>query len=133
MTIAICNARRDHDVTLSGYHPRMSVPEREKHFIRAWREYRGLSLRKFAGLLESSPGVPLMSHANIGRIEKGEQPYTQDFLEAAARALEVEPADLLTKDPTKEGEVVDLLRIIAKRKDDEQTMAVLRALAGRSN
>ncbi len=110
----------------------MNGHKREKHFIRAWREYRGHSLRKFADMLESAPGVPLMSHANIGRIEKGEQPYTQDFLEAAARALDVDPADLLTKDPTKEGEVVDLLRIIAQRKNDEQTMAVLRALAGKA-
>ncbi|WP_062206744.1 helix-turn-helix domain-containing protein [Aureimonas sp. AU12] len=109
----------------------MTGPAREKHFIRAWREYRGYSLRKLADMLESAPGVPLMTHANIGRIETGAQPYTQDFLEASARALGVEPADLLTKDPTKEGEVVDLLRILAQRRD-EQTMAVLRALAGKT-
>lgn len=109
----------------------MAAIIREKHFIRAWREYRGLSLRRLADLLEMAPGVPLMSHANIGRIETGQQPYTQDFLEATARALGVTTADLLTVDPTKEGEVVDLMRAIAERKD-EQTLAVLRALAGKA-
>lgn len=123
---------RDHRWSEMGYFLGMSSPAREKTFIRAWREYRGYSLRKFADMLESAPGVPLMSFANIGRIETGEQPYTQDFLEAAARVFGVEPAQLLTVDPTKEGEVIDLLRIIAQRKD-EQTLAVLRALAGKAN
>ncbi len=69
-----------------------------------------------------------MTFVNIGRIERGEQPYTQDFLEAAAEALNASVVDLLTVDPTKEGEVVDLLRILRDRKDD-QTLAVLKALA----
>lgn len=104
---------------------------REKHFIRAWREHRGYSLRKFAGMLETAAGDQLMSHANIGRIEKGDQPYTQDFLEAAAKALNISPSDLLSVDPTKEGEVIDLLRLLREKKDD-QTLAVLRALVGKA-
>ena len=127
----MCNVSRDHGVTAARYYLWMSPPPREKHFVRAWREHRGLSLRKFADLLESAPGVPLMSHANIGRIETGEQPYTQDFLEAAARALKVSPVTLLTVDPAKDGEVVDLVRAIQER-NDETAMSVLRTLAGRS-
>lgn len=124
-----CNATRDHGVTGDGYHARMAPFHRDKHFIRQWREYRGYSLRQLAELVEQAPGVPLMSHANIGRIETGQQAYTQDFLEGMARALGVDPADLLTRDPTKEGEVVDLVRVIRER-NDPTALQILRALAG---
>lgn len=82
-------------------------------------------------MMEVSPGVPLMTFVNIGRIETGKQPYTQDFLEAASEALKATVVELLTVDPTKDGEVVDLLRILREKKD-AQTMAVLKALAAGS-
>ncbi|WP_182422008.1 helix-turn-helix domain-containing protein [Aureimonas sp. ME7] len=128
MAMVLCNFERYHDPRGLRYSLGMKAPRREKHFVRQWRQYRKLSLRAFADMLESAPGVPLMTFVNIGRIERGEQPYTQDFLEAAAEALNASVVDLLTVDPTKEGEVVDLLRILRDRKDD-QTLAVLKALA----
>lgn len=110
----------------------MKATKRDKHFVREWRQYRGLSLRDFANLVEVSPGVPMMTFVNIGRIETGKQPYTQDFLEAAAVALDTSVVDLLTVDPTKEGEVIDLMRLLKERTDD-QTLAVLRALVGKAS
>jgi transcriptional regulator with XRE-family HTH domain len=98
-----------------------------KHFLRKWRKYRGLSLRKLAERMETEPGVQLTSHANLGRIELLQQPYTQEILEAAAVALDCSVTDLLTVDPTKEGEVVDLLRLL-KAKDPETVKAFLQAL-----
>lgn len=95
-----------------------------KHYIREWREYRGMSLRKFADRLESEPGVQLMSHANIGRIEKGEQPYTQEFLEAAAVALEASVTDLLTVDPQIDDAVAQLTAILRAASGPEQAMAL---------
>lgn len=86
-----------------------------KHFIRQWREYRGYSLRKLAGMMEKSPGEQLTSHANLGRIETFEQPYSQEILEALAVALRCDVIDLLTVDPNKDGEVVDLVRLIDDR------------------
>lgn len=82
-----------------------------RHYIRQWREARGLSLRGLADLMEYEPGVPLTSHANIQRIEKFEQPYTQEILEAIADALQVTVRDLLMVDPTKEGELIDIVDI----------------------
>lgn len=109
-----------------------------KHFIKEWREYRGLSLRSMANRMEAEPGVPLMSHANIQRIETYEQPYDQPFLEAASVALDCEITHLLTVDPKKEGEVIDLVRLLKaqdadllkrlKGKDPAQIVRVLRAL-----
>lgn len=97
------------------------------HYLREWRKYRGLSLRKLADRMESEPGVPVTSHANIGRIETFSQPYSQEIMEAAAIALECSVTDLLTVDPFKEGEVVDLMRMI-NEKNRDQAIRVLRAL-----
>jgi transcriptional regulator with XRE-family HTH domain len=111
------------------YYSTMAERELGKHFLRQWREYRGLSLRKLADRMEIEPGVQLMSHANIGRVETFQQPYTQELLEAAAVALECSVIDLLTVDPTKDGEVVDLMRLI-NDKNRDQAIRVLKALTG---
>ena len=68
-------------------------PQRRKHFIREWRKFRGLTLERLADRLETSAG-------NLSRIEKGQQPYTQDFLEAIAEALSTDPASLIMRDPS---------------------------------
>lgn len=116
--------RRDQDVTAMSYALLMAERHLGKHFLRQWREYRGLSLRKFADRLEIEPGVQLMSHANIGRIETFEQPYSQELLEAAAIALECSVTDLLTVDPTKERKVVDLVRLLQGMTEAEQEDAL---------
>lgn len=83
-----------------------------KTFIREWRQYRGLSLRRLADRLELDGPDETFSHASIGRIENGQQPYSQPVLEALAHALGVEVQHLLSVDPTKEGQVVDLMRLL---------------------
>jgi transcriptional regulator with XRE-family HTH domain len=66
---------------------------RRRTYIKAWREYRGLTQDQLADLLETST-------ASVSRIESGQQAYTQDFLEACADALSADPASLLTRAPT---------------------------------
>lgn len=100
-----------------------------KTFIREWRVYRGLSLRRLADRLEMSGPNDSISHASLGRIETGDQPYSQPILEALASALNCSVTDLLSVDPTKEGEVVDLMRMI-NDKNRDQAIRVLRALTG---
>lgn len=82
-----------------------------QHYIKEWREYRKISLRDLANRLEVSDGGDLLlSHASISRIEKGEQPFTEETLNALAFALDVDRIDLLSKNPHKDGEVIDLMR-----------------------
>lgn len=100
-----------------------------KTFIREWREYRGLSLRRLADRIDTDGDDDALSHASIGRIEQGKQPYSQPILEALAEALQVSVVDLLSVDPTKEGEVVDLMRLIDDKNRD-QAIRVLKALTG---
>lgn len=68
-------------------------PNRQRHFIREWRKYRGYTQSKLAEIVGTSVG-------NISRIETGQQPYTQDLLEAAAEALMTDAASLIMRDPT---------------------------------
>ena len=80
--------------------------------------------------MEKEPGGELIvSHASISRIEKGEQPYSQEILEALAVALQVSKAALLEINPEKEGEVVDLVRLLDETKR-AQAVDCLRFLAG---
>lgn len=111
----------------------MLIPMKERKFaktyIREWREFRGLSLRRLADRLEMEGPDDSFSHASIGRIETGLQPYTQPVLEALAEALNVSVVDLLSVDPTKEGEVVDLMRLLDDKNRD-QAIRVLKAMTG---
>lgn len=67
--------------------------KRKPIFVRQWREHRQLTLEKLASRLD-------MSAAQLSRIETGQQPYTQDFLESAAEALQTDIASLLMRDPS---------------------------------
>ncbi|HWJ72692.1 MAG TPA: helix-turn-helix transcriptional regulator [Kaistia sp.] len=79
-------------------------------FIREWRLSRGLSLRKLSSMTASHPGgEPVISHASLGRIEKGEQPYSQAVLEAVSRALNVPTALLLESRPDENFETQELI------------------------
>ena len=98
-----------------------------KTFIREWRQHRGLSLRRLADRLELDGPDETFSHASIGRIEKGQQPYSQPVLEAIAHALDVEVQHLLSVDPTKEGQVVDLIALL-REKDPDTVRAILQGL-----
>ena len=95
-----------------------------KHYLREWRLYRGLSLRKFADRMESEPGVPLMSHSNIDRVEKNEQPYTQELLEAASVALDCTVTDLLTTDPNIDDAIAQLNALLRHADKPQRQMAL---------
>lgn len=69
--------------------------QRRRHFLKEWRKHRGLTQEQLAARVE-------MSTANLSRIEKGQQDYTQAVLEALADALQTDPASILIRDPTDE-------------------------------
>lgn len=66
--------------------------QRRRTFFKEWREFRDLSQERLADRLETSV-------ASVSRIESGKQPYTQDYLEALANALQTDPASLLMRNP----------------------------------
>ena len=95
------------------------------HFIRAWRKFRGLTQEQVSARIE-------MSRENYSKIERGVIPYNQDVLEQLADRLMCEPWDLLNRDPSKEGDVVDLLRLM-RDKDQDTVKAILMALPSVKN
>lgn len=95
-------------------------------FIRQWRTFRRLSLRQLASRLEVDPGGdPLISYAQLQRIELGEQPYSQPIIEAIAAALTTSVRELLEVDPRKEGQVVDLLTEMRNLTEDQKRRALI--------
>jgi transcriptional regulator with XRE-family HTH domain len=66
--------------------------KRRGHFIREWRKFRGLSQEKLGERIGRS-------NAQISRIEKGHDGYTQETLEEIANALATHPYLLLARPP----------------------------------
>ncbi len=109
----------------------MVTNTRRQNHIRQWRQKRKLSLRKLADRLESEPGgEPIVSYGSLSRIERGEQPWSEDIMHALSDALQVSIGALLEMDPDKEGEVVDLVRRLDDAKRAE-AIQYIRYLASR--
>lgn len=65
---------------------------RQRTYLKQWRKHRGLTQEALAELVQ-------VDRSYISMIECGRSGYTQLFLEAAAEALGIEPADLLVRNP----------------------------------
>lgn len=106
------------------------VPQKG-HYIREWREHRGLSLARLAARMLDQTGEEVISSVSIGRMERGQQPYSQPILEALAHALTCEVDDLLSVNPLKEGEVVDFMQILRRMNKDQvaQLTKIAKAIA----
>lgn len=105
-----------------------SYMARKATYIRAWRKKQGFTLDQMVGRL-AELGVETTG-ASLSRIERGQQPYSQDILEAIAEALGRAPADLIENNPEiPDAEIFDLL---ARLNDGEkhQAESVLRAMFG---
>lgn len=63
------------------------------HYIREWRQHRGLTQEQLAERI----GI---NRAYLSKIESGKRRYDQPLLEAAATVLQCEPADLIIRDPS---------------------------------
>jgi len=106
-------------------------PQKPRHYFREWREFRGLTQKDIEFRMEVEPGEPLISRVSIGRIERGIQAYTQPILEAFAHAVNATPTEVLEVNPLKDGQVVDLVRLI-KQMDKaklEQLAKIARAIS----
>lgn len=110
--------------------PMVKAKGNARHYFREWREYRGLTQKQIEERMEVQPGEPLISRVSIGRIERGEQIYTQPVLEAFATAVNATPVEILEVNPLKDGAVIDLLQLI-KRLDKakvEQLYRIAKAI-----
>lgn len=65
---------------------------RNKHFLREWREHRQLNQEQAAERMD-------IDRTTLSRIERGEVPYNQDFLEHAAFVYGCDTDDLISRNP----------------------------------
>lgn len=73
-------------------------------FLRAWRNYRGMTQDQVAEAVD-------ISRALLSKIENGKSPYSQAQLEALAQIYRCTPGDLLDRDPRDGGaELASLIR-----------------------
>lgn len=98
--------------------------ERTKHFLREWREYRQLTQEQAIGRLN-------WSQSKISRLESGLTPYNQDDLEAAGEAYDCTPWELLSVNPLKAGDVIDIMSLL-KDRDPDLVRRVIEALPKRA-
>ena len=71
---------------------RQKLPTTKSIYIREWRKHRGLTLQDVA----DATGI---THATIGRVERGKIAYTRDTIEAITAALNCLPGQLLSFPP----------------------------------
>jgi transcriptional regulator with XRE-family HTH domain len=93
---------------------------RRKTFLRAWRKHRNKTLEAVAEQLH-------MSHSQLSRIERGDQSYNQELLEALADLYMCDVVDLLIRDPLQD-EAIWTLWQRAKPGEKRQIEAIAGAL-----
>lgn len=95
------------------------------HFLAEWREYRGLSQRELAALIDES-------NSKISRIESGETELRPRFAKKVAKFFNIPLAALFTVNPLGEGretaEMLDAWADIAPG-DRAAALRMLRSLA----
>lgn len=69
--------------------------DKPAHFIREWREHRGLTQERLASRLDITKGA-------LSNVETGKSGYTEPMLKALAYALLCEPSDLIVRNPMQE-------------------------------
>jgi transcriptional regulator with XRE-family HTH domain len=100
---------------------RKAKPQWTRTYLREWREFRGKTQEEVA------PKMGFESYQQLGKIERGLQPYNQRVLEAAAREYQCSVQDLLTRPP---GEADDLFGLWSTFDERQKRSAgrLLRAL-----
>jgi transcriptional regulator with XRE-family HTH domain len=91
--------------------------------------HRKLTLRQLADRMNAGAAGHVTSYASVARIERGLQPYTQPTLEAAATALHVPPAALLSINPQDGDDIISLWDALDPERR-QRALAVLRAIQG---
>ena len=85
-----------------------------RHYVREWRKHRNLTQERLAERTPFTTGA-------ISQLETGHTSYTQPMLEALAVALDCLPGDLLSRNPLKDGTVVQLFNDLP---EDKQRVAI---------
>jgi transcriptional regulator with XRE-family HTH domain len=82
---------------------RLPKPVFGHHFLKEWREKRGMTLEQVGEAVG-------LSHAQLSRIERRQQKYNQELLEKLAKLYKATPGALIERDPQREEAWLDIER-----------------------
>lgn len=100
----------------------------ERIYLKQWREHRHLTQDQVVDRLAvHEDGKLPKTVASLSRIETGNQPYSDRLLCALADIYNCEKWELIGRDPTKEGVVIDMVRRLDQKKQ-EQVAAFIKGL-----
>lgn len=133
MTYARCKLRVNDKlrvVALPYYAGRRKLASMAQHrtYLREWRKFRGYTQEQVVDRIAvlEDPKLPGTA-ASLSRLERGKQPYSQRVIEALAEIYSCEPADLIGRNPEKEGQIVDFVAALGER-ERHRALALLRAM-----
>lgn len=106
-----------------------AMPHR-RIYLKEWRKHCGLTQEQVVNRLAAldDPNMPATA-ASLSRLENRKQQYSERILEALADIYGCEPGELIGRDPTKEGLVIDMVRRLDERRQ-AQIAAFIKALDG---
>lgn len=97
-------------------------------YLKEWRLHSGKTQAQVTDMLASHDDEQLpKTTASLSRLENGKQPYSERVLLALADIYGCEPWELIGRNPSKEGELVDLVRILDDR-ERERVKAYIEGL-----
>ena len=119
-----------HGAALQSYAPCsiLAGMDKKRRYFREWRKHRHLTQDQVVDRLKAlDDPLVIATGASLSRLETGAQIYNERILDALAEIYQCEAWELVGRDPTKEGKVVDLVRVLDERRQS-QVAAFLKAL-----
>jgi transcriptional regulator with XRE-family HTH domain len=99
------------------------VANDERNYLKAWREFRGLTQEELADKAETTKAV-------ISLLENEKRPLSSKWLRKFAEILKTQPGHILDHDPNEvNADIFDLWARIGKE-DRQRAARVLRSLTG---
>ena len=100
-----CHAAAHDNVSMAKQVRRTSPKAPVRHYLKEWRNRRGLTQDQLADRVDCSRGL-------ISQYEKGITEIPEGMVYALAHALSIEPGDIFNVNPERAGEVIDLMRLL---------------------
>lgn len=101
------------------------TPQRQRHFIKEWRESRGWSQAELCGRLDALEPPYTISESQLSRIERGDQAYSQDLLEALAAVFRIDVTQLVGGGPAMKKVPDDVIDLWTRLKPRDEAVARL--------
>jgi transcriptional regulator with XRE-family HTH domain len=95
--------------------PHATMSKHQNLYLRDWRRYRGLTQEKLAERAGVTQGM-------ISHLENGRTDYSGHILTALAEALNCEPVDLLTRNPSDKAGVWSITDSLKKASPEQRAM-----------